>query len=150
MNFRYCCLSSTMSKLLDSLMSLWLKIYMFSLLSHTLTALTVVSSSFHTIFCSSQSSHCGIIFFHIIHFTTWIKASQFFLDLCALQKLCIENSNLVFPLLGVPPKQNLIFLFWFHAQFYYFSPFLIGEDHWAKTIKFFATLSIYKTSNQIP
>ena len=108
----------------------------------------------------THCTHCGFFFFShnillftvltlrhhlfsIIHFTTWIKASQFFLDLCALQKLCIENSNLVFLFMGYLLSKNLIFLFWFHAQFYYFSPLLIGEDHWAKTIKFFATLSIY-------
>ena len=60
-------------------------------------------SSFHTIFCSSQSSRCGNTFFSILHFTTWIKASQFFLDLCALQKLCRENSKLVVSVLRVPP-----------------------------------------------
>ena len=45
-------------------------------------------------------------FFYSSLHTTWIKASQFFLDLCALQKLCRENSNLLVSLLGVPPRQK--------------------------------------------
>ena len=113
------------------------------LLSHTLIVLIVVSSSFHTIFCSSLYSHCGKTFFLFLHFTTWIKATQFFLDLCTLQKLYREDPNLVVSLLGVLSEQKSHFSLLVSCRILLF----FFSSH---TIKFFATLSIYKTSNQIP
>ena len=106
----------------------------FSLLSHTLIALTVVSFSFHTMFCSPLSSHYGNTFFSFLHFTTWNKASQFFLDLCILQKLCRENSNLVVSILGVTPKQKSHFsllvscpILLFFSSFHKRGP--LGQNH---------------------
>ena len=49
----------------------------------------------------------------------WFKPHNFFLDLCALQKLCRENSNLVVSLLLLPPKQKFLFFgSWFQAQLF--------------------------------
>ena len=81
--------------------------------------------------------------FPFLHFITWIKASKFFLDLCSLQKLRREDPNLVVSLLGVLPEQKS------HFSLLVSCPILLFffSSH---TIKFFATLSIYKISNQIP
>ena len=108
----------------------------------------------------TQYTHCGFFFFShnillftiftlrqrlfsFLHFTTWIKASQFFPWFVTLQKLCREDPNLVVSLLGVLPKQksHLILLVSCPILLFFFS---------SHTIKIFAKMSIYKTSNQIP
>ena len=73
-------------------------------------------------------------FFSFLHFTTWNKASQFFLDLCILQKLCRENSNLVVSILGVTPKQKSHFsllvlcpILLFFSSFHRGGP--LGQNH---------------------
>ena len=49
--------------------------------------------------------------------------------ICALYKSFIEKTQtLLFLSLGYFPSKNLIFLFWFHAEFYYFSSLLIPSN----------------------
>ena len=76
-------------------------------------------------------------------FATLILISQTLFDLCTLQKPLRENPNILVSLLVLPPMQkNPFFLSWFHSIFY---PLPIEEDPWAKTIKFFVALFIYRT-----
>ena len=76
------------------------------------------------------------------------------LDLCTFtkekKKNHQQNPNLFVSLIVLPTKQKFIFFSWFHVQFYYFSLHPIGEDPWAKVIKFFIAQSIYNTSISIP
>ena len=115
----------------------------FSLLSHTHIVLTVVSSYFHTIFCSSLYSHCSNTFFLFFTSQHESKPHNFFF-ICALYKSFVEKTQtLLFLILGILPKQKS------HFSLLVSCPILLFFFS-SDTIKFFATLSIYKTSNQIP
>ena len=52
------------------------------------------------------------------------------------------GKTLLSPSSCVPPKRKSFFL---SLSFTFYFPFLQREDPWAKTIKFFVALSIYKT-----
>ena len=76
-------------------------------------------------------------------FATLILISQTLFDLCTLQKPLRENPkhSCLSPTTTSHAK-NPFFLSWFHSIF---SPLPIEEDPWAKTIKFFIALFIYRT-----
>ena len=80
---------------------------------------------------------------------------QVLLDLCIFTKIYIyiyinKTQTFFVSLIVLPTKQKFIFFSWFQVQFYYFSLHPIGEDPWAKVIKFFIAQSIYNTSISIP
>ena len=76
-------------------------------------------------------------------FATLILISQTLFDLCTLQKPLRENPkhSCLSPTTTSHAK-NPFFLSWFHSIF---SPLPIEEDPWAKIIKFFVALFIYRT-----
>ena len=112
-------------------------------------------------------AHCGFFFFsHILtahcdmlvflHFASLNKTPHKFYLICAFLPKYIyiyiyqQNPNLFLSLIVLPTKQKFIFFSWFQVQFCYFSLHPIGEDPWAKVIKFFIAQSIYNTSISIP
>ena len=100
------------------------------MLSHTIIALTVVSFSFHPMFCSPLSSHYGNTFFLFFTSQHESKPHNFSL-ICAFFK---ENSNLVVSILGITPKQKSHFSLLVSCPILlFFSSFhkrgLLGQNH---------------------
>ena len=89
--------------------------------------------------------------FLFLHFTTLIKTSQILLYFSALQNLCRKNTNLIVSLIVSSFKQNFFFslLLVSHPILWSLSSSHRGHP-WAKIIKFFITLYIYKTLILIP
>ena len=112
--------------------------------------LIVVSSSFHTyslrtVICSS--------FFTLHHWTKPPTSSTWFVHFYQNIYIYIyinKTQTFFVSLIVLPTKQKFIFFSWFQVQFCYFSLHPIGEDPWAKVIKFFIAQSIYNTSISIP